>query len=151
MTIPLCHFHSFSDVLAFCSHCLWDLALDHTPTWTTVKFVVFCTLSFVTDVAFAFNLTNQCPKSFLHPTSSQNQLPGDMTMHVSPLTLVSSATQRELAHARYFLSILHTPTSSNWSILLVSRAFPSRLFGERFSYPLEFCSTQRLECAIVAT
>ena len=70
-TIPLCHFHSFFDVLAFLFPLpagLWDLAPDFIPTWKMVESVLFCNILFMTKHGICSHLTNQCRKVFSAPS-----------------------------------------------------------------------------------
>ena len=111
-TIPLCTFHSFYEVLAFCSHFLEFTSihrLTSLPFWAVVKPVLFLCLPPSDMLGIYFHLTNQCRRV----SSAANLLPEPIFwLHFdafqSILPSSTCAALLEPAPAKYPPSILHT-------------------------------------------
>ena len=72
VTIPLCHVHSFFEVLAYCSHFLKASGIppsDFVSFWTAVEPVLFLCLPPCDRLGTYFHPTVEEP--FLHPASFQ--------------------------------------------------------------------------------
>ena len=77
--MPLCHFHSFFGVLAFCSGNLWNLPSDFVSFWAVVEPVFCCALALFPAMLLLSTLHTR-----VAATSSSTLIEPSVPVHLRP-------------------------------------------------------------------